>query len=73
MVELTVFELGVLMIEVERTVWGDMHCHLAGDQARLIFLAKDLQHQTTIRDSVIGFHLTLGGGGEEAVQIQLGG
>ena len=30
MVEQTMFELGVLVIEVESTLWSEMHCYLAG-------------------------------------------
>src|ERR1051326_2191781 len=37
------------------------------------FFTADLQRETTIRDSVVSFDLALGGGGEEAVQIQLPG
>src|SRR5215210_6333955 len=47
-----------------------MHQHLARDQAGLLFLTQDLECEPTKRDGVISFDLALGGGGEEAVQIQ---
>src|SRR4026207_1254885 len=47
-----------------------MHHHLASDQAGLLFLPQDLQGKPTIRDGVISFDLSLGSGGEEAVQLQ---
>ena len=47
-----------------------MHHHLASDQAGLVFLTQDLECETMVRDSVISFDLALGGGGEDAVQIQ---
>src|SRR5215204_2320374 len=70
MVQLTISKLRILVIEVQLALWGDMHHHLAGNQAGLIFLTQDLECETTKRNGVISFDLPLGGGGEEAVQIQ---
>ena len=36
-------ELSLLVIEVQSIFGSDMHRHFAGDQARLIFGAQDLQ------------------------------
>src|SRR4051794_35324566 len=69
MVQVTISQLRILVIEVQLALWGDMHHHLAGDQAGLLFFTEDLQRQTTKRDGVVSFDLPLGGGGEEAVQI----
>src|SRR4051812_3886725 len=70
MVQVTISQLRILVIEVQFALWGDMHHHLAGNQAGLIFLTQDLEGETTERNGVISFDLPLGGGGEEAVQIQ---
>ena len=67
MVQATISKLGILVIKVQLAVWGDMHHHLASDQAGLLFLTEDLECETTKRDGVISFDLALGGGGEEAV------
>lgn len=48
-----------------------MHHRFASDQAGLLFLTQDLERETTKGDGVVSFDLTLGGSGEEAVQIQL--
>src|SRR5215204_3644478 len=69
MVQVTISKLRILVIEVQLALWGDMHHHLAGNQAGLIFLTQDLECETTKRNGVISFDLPLGGGGEEAVQI----
>src|SRR5215216_415991 len=71
MVQVTISQLRILVIEVQLALWGDMHHHLAGNQAGLIFLTQDLEGETMKRNGVIGFDLTLSGSGEEAVQIQL--
>ncbi len=70
LVQATISELGIVMVEMQLTFGGDMHHYLASGQTRLIFFTENLQCQTTVRDSVISFDLALGGGGEEAVQIQ---
>src|SRR5215212_6323929 len=70
MVQVTISKLRILVIEVQVALRGDMHHHLAGNQAGLIFLTQDLEGETTKRNGVISFDLPLDGGGEEAVQIQ---
>src|SRR5829696_4774858 len=70
LVQATISKLRMLVIEVQLALWGDMHHHLASDQAGLLFLTEDLECEATKRDGVISFDLPLRGGGEEAVQIQ---
>src|SRR5829696_9379570 len=70
LVQATISKLRMLVIEVQLALWGDMHHHLASDQAGLLFLTEDLECEATKRNGVISFDLPLRGGGEEAVQIQ---
>src|SRR5215212_10252680 len=70
MIQLTISKLRILVIEVQLTLWGDMHHHLAGNQAGLFFLTQDLECEPTKRDGVISFDLALGGGGDVTKQIQ---
>src|SRR3954447_11288516 len=70
MVQVTISQLRMLVIKVQLALGGDMHQHLASDQAGLLFLTQDLECEPTKRDGVISFDLALGGGGEEAGEIQ---
>lgn len=67
MVQAPISKLRILMIEVQLVLGRNMHHHLESDQAGLLFLAQDLEGETTKRDGVVSFDLPLGGSGEEAV------